>query len=247
MIATLRSYLSADKRGLVGPAFLFLSLLASISDPFGGYGMTFLRRFLFWVLVLGVAGAIAFLSHRMVERHLSGAPLLGKDLLIVLLVTLSFTPSLWVLIFLFAAPSTGTAPDMWSMARYGTIFASGLIVLRRGGFGQSVPEEESLQPRIYKRLPEGFSEQILRLTVRDHSVDVVTDKGVHTIRSRFGDAIDEMVPISGHCTHRSHWVTDTAIESVERSGGKIHLRLSNGDLIPVSRKYRPALEEAGIV
>nr|WP_235789874.1 LytTR family DNA-binding domain-containing protein [Ruegeria pomeroyi] len=132
------------------------------------------------------------------------------------------------------------------MARYGIIFASGLIILRRGVLSGNAVEKPP-QPRIYKRLPEGFSEQILRLTVRDHSVDVVTDQGVHTIRSRFGDAIDEMSPIAGHCTHRSHWVTEAAIESVERSGGKTHLRLTNGDLIPVSRKYRPGLEDAGII
>ncbi|WP_263388443.1 LytTR family DNA-binding domain-containing protein [Ruegeria marisflavi] len=247
MIATLRSFLSADKRGLIGPAFVFLSLLASISDPFGGHGMPFWQRFLFWLLVLGVAGGIARLSHTVVERYAPGAALLRKDLLIVILVTLLFTPALWVLIRLLAMPTADAAPDMWSMARYGTIFASGLIILRRGLPGPAEPELEVSQPRIYKRLPDGFSEQILRLTVRDHSVDVVTDQGVHTIRSRFGDAIDEMVPITGHCTHRSHWVTDAAIESVERSGGKIHLRLTNGDLVPVSRKYRPGLEEAGII
>ena len=246
MIATLRAFLSADKRGLIGPAFVFLSLLASISAPFGGHSMSFVQRFLFWLLVMGVAGGIAHQSHRLVERHLPDAALLGKDLMIVALVTLLFTPALWLLIRLLALPSAAASPDLWSMARYGTIFASGLIILRRGVLSGNAVEKPS-QPRIYKRLPEGFSEQILRLTVRDHSVDVVTDQGVHTIRSRFGDAIDEMSPIAGHCTHRSHWVTEAAIESVERSGGKTHLRLTNGDLIPISRKYRPGLEDAGII
>lgn len=226
---------------------MFLSLLASISDPFGGHNMSFVQRFLFWLLVLVVAAGIAHLSHRLVERHLRDVALLGKDLMIVTLVTLFFTPSLWLLIRLLAVPSAAASPDLWSMARYGTIFASGLIILRRGVSAQMNVAEESPLPRIYKRLPDGFSGQILRLTVRDHSVDVVTDQGIHTIRSRFGDAIDEMAPITGHCTHRSHWVTEAAIESVERSGGKIHLRLINDDLIPVSRKYRPGLEDAGIV
>ena len=68
-----------------------------------------------------------------------------------------------------------------------------------------------------------------------------------TIRSRFYDAVAEMEPVQGHFTHRSHWVVDRAISGVERQGGKTALRLSNGDLVPVSRTYKPMLEQDGVV
>ncbi|MES0825971.1 LytTR family DNA-binding domain-containing protein [Ruegeria sp. SCP11] len=85
------------------------------------------------------------------------------------------------------------------------------------------------------------------MTVRDHSVEVVTSEGTITIRSRFTDAIAEMELVSGHCAHRSHWVADDAIVGVERKGGMTFLRLRNNDLVPVSRKYKPMLEQDGIV
>ncbi|WP_165759819.1 LytTR family DNA-binding domain-containing protein [Falsiruegeria litorea] len=174
-----------------------------------------------------------------------------RDVATVALVTVLFTPVLWALIWLTALPETKEVPDLTTMLQYGTIFASGLLVLRRSfpGLDSQAPKEEEqiIQPRLYRRLPEGFEGPILRLTVHDHSVDVVTMDEVITIRSRFADAIDEMEPVLGYCTHRSHWVTREAIESVERTGGRIYIRLINGDQVPVSRKYKPKLEEAGIV
>ena len=56
-----------------------------------------------------------------------------------------------------------------------------------------------------------------------------------------------MEPISGHCTHRSHWVTDAAILEIQKNNGKTYLRLRNDDLVPVSRKYKPKLEEDGVI
>ena len=67
------------------------------------------------------------------------------------------------------------------------------------------------------------------------------------IRLRFGDAIEEMDPVDGFCTHRSHWVARQAVSGAERERGKIFLRLENGDRVPVSRTYMPDLEEAGLL
>jgi DNA-binding LytR/AlgR family response regulator len=86
------------------------------------------------------------------------------------------------------------------------------------------------------------------LTAKNHYVEVVTDKGSTTIRMRLADAIDEMEPVEGYCVHRSHWVARSAINAVERENAqKIFVLLSNGDRIPVSRKYRPNLEKTGLV
>jgi DNA-binding LytR/AlgR family response regulator len=62
-----------------------------------------------------------------------------------------------------------------------------------------------------------------------------------------GDAIDEMEPVKGICTHRSHWVALGAIKRVEREGARLFVVLRNGDRVPVSRKYRPRLEQAGLI
>ncbi|SDD29994.1 LytTR family DNA-binding domain-containing protein [Ruegeria marina] len=249
MFARIRSFLVSDNISILAPSLLFLSLLATIANPFGATGMSFAGRLLFWLLVLCVAALVVCFSCLMVDRHAAHVRQGIRDGLIVAAITILFTPALWLLIHLIAMPAPADRPDAWSMTRYGTIFASGLLIVRRGiaWGGPKVHETNPELPRIYKRLPEACSAQILRLTVRDHFVDVITTEGVHTIRLRFADAIDEMHPVRGHCTHRSHWVTEAAIESIERSAGKIQIRLSNGDLVPVSRKYRPTLEKAEII
>jgi len=86
-----------------------------------------------------------------------------------------------------------------------------------------------------------------RFRQRDHFVDVITDTGTQTLRLRFADAVDEMEPAKGFLTHHSHWMSQDAIEGVERQDGKLFLRLNNNDIVPVSRTYRPALADAGIL
>ncbi|MGD9866167.1 MAG: LytTR family DNA-binding domain-containing protein [Pseudodonghicola sp.] len=107
--------------------------------------------------------------------------------------------------------------------------------------------EPDLPPRLARRLPEDFQGPILRLSSEDHFVDVITAAAVHRLRMRFADAIDEMDTVEGDLTHRSHWVARAAIDGVEREGGRIFIRLVNGDRVPVSRTYRPGLEQAGIL
>lgn len=251
MISKLKSILDPKRLSIVVPSVVFLSLLAANVKPFGVEALSFTKRFLFWLVVMCVAAVIVQVSIRLVSTMTSGTRTVLREIAVAILVTVLFTPSLWLLIWIASAPGEGMLPDGWTMVQYGLIFATGLIVVRRSfpwSF-ETVTEvtPEPVLPRLYKRLPEGFDGKILRLTVRDHSVDIITTSGLHTIRSRFADAIDEMEPVKGHCTHRSHWVCEEAIESVERQAGKIFIRLVNGDLVPVSRKYKPRLEEAGIV
>jgi DNA-binding LytR/AlgR family response regulator len=58
-------------------------------------------------------------------------------------------------------------------------------------------------------------------------------------------AVAELDPASGQQVHRSYWVARRAVASVERDGHRTALILSNGDKVPVSRTYLPALREAG--
>lgn len=251
MISKLKSILDPKRLSIVVPSVVFLSLLAANVKPFGVEALTFTKRFLFWLVVMCVAAVIVQISIRLVSTMTSGTRTVLREVSVVALITVLFTPSLWLLIWIVSSPDEAMLPDAWTMVQYGLIFATGLIVVRRSFPWSLEPvpalEPERVVPRLYKRLPEGFEGTILRLTVRDHSVDVITTAGLFTIRSRFGDAIDEMEPVKGHCTHRSHWVCEDAIESVERQAGKIFIRLVNGDLVPVSRKYKSRLEEAGII
>lgn len=226
---------------------VFLLLLSFVFQPFQAIEVTFPWRLAFWIGVMGLALGVTCVARRLLRRLFAETEFSGRDLVLISLVFVLFVPSLWLMVWLLFSANGLPCPDMLSVTSYGALLSVGLILVRREA---SKPQSEYAEiplPRMYKRLPGSFQGRVYRLTVQDHYVDVVTSEGTFTIRSRFTDAIEEMEPIPGHCTHRSHWVVDDAIAGVERKGGKIMLRLKNEELVPVSRKYRPFLEEDGLI
>lgn len=227
---------------------VFPPLLASAFQPFSVIDLTYFQRLAFWVGVLVLALCVTWTARQVMRTCFSDVHLSWRDTALVLVNLTLFVPTLWVLSYLLITTNGQQAPGFLSVAPYGALFVTGLVLVRGHRQTEMPPEViEPALPRLAKRLPETFQGQIFRLTVRDHAVDVVTSEGTFSIRSRLTDAIAEMEPVPGHCTHRSHWVADAAIAGVERQGGKSYVRLINGDLVPVSRKYKPMLEQDGVI
>lgn len=88
--------------------------------------------------------------------------------------------------------------------------------------------------------------KLLALSVADHYVDIVTDRGKALVLMRFADAIRETGGVAGLQIHRSHWVAREAVVRSHRAGGKLLLELSNGLRLPVSRSFLPEVREAGL-
>lgn len=243
--------------GIVSPVMLFIWLaswcLAVVAGPFGTYAtMGWQIRLVYWgaVITLGLVIGIA-VRWRMMAR----AEVLGParfDLAVSFIVSIILAPLIWVL-------RGGLDPVLgYADLRLGGItvntflIVAGVFALRRltgaekpVGYRRPVPEDPP-RPRLLRRLSGEVGEEILRLSGNDHYVDVTTRMGRETLRLRLADAIEEMEPVKGVCTHRSHWVALAAIKDLEReTGGKLFVRLSNGDRVPVSRNYRSRLEVAG--
>ncbi|SFT79509.1 LytTR family DNA-binding domain-containing protein [Sedimentitalea nanhaiensis] len=230
-------------------------LIAAMIGPFGTFeSQSFLRRLIYWGLV-GISSVLIGHGCHEIARHLvpRHRPIL-TDLLMSALMTVIFTPLLWALTNGVLIHPTENGPVLARLSYHVATITIAICVARRilpgfetvGYFGTSV-QEPTAPPRLTRRLSPEFQGPILRLAVRDHFVDVVSAAGIETIRSRFADAIDEMDTVVGHYTHRSHWVARDAIVGSEWKKEKIFLLLTNGDLVPVSRKYRPELEEAGLL
>lgn len=223
-------------------------LLASAFQPFPAIQLSFFERLVFWIGLVCLALCVTWIARKVTQLYFPTSHFSWRDGALVLIILVLFVPPLWLLSYLLITIGGQPPPDVFAVAPYGALFAAGLVLV--GGHTGAEPRMQvpaPQQPRLISRLPNGFTGQIYRLTVRDHAVDVVTSEGTFTIRSRFSDAIAEMEPILGHCTHRSHWVADNAISGIERQGGKTFLRLKNGELVPVSRKYKPMLERDGVI
>jgi hypothetical protein len=235
---------------------IVVPIIVTSIGPFETHGIDgFGWQMLFWMAVVLITSHLGVVCDVLAEHWVTADQPILYDLVKVALMVAMFSPILWLLLFLAHGADYTAVSDPLILSFYVAVVSAGVCVLRRvlpGDGGQSYftavaePVTANL-PRLGRRLPEDAQPPILRLMGRDHFVDVVTAKATHTIRMRFFDAIDEMDAVTGHCTHRSHWVVQDAISEVEYEAGKIFLRLSNGDQVPISRKYKPKLQEAGIL
>lgn len=231
-------------------------VLTVLAGPFGSYDtMAWPERLLYWGLVIS-AGLVLGLCARGVMFTVLGQrrPVLF-DLGAALCVGVTLGPLVWVLRGALDPMLSHADLSLGSITLNTSLIILGVFVMRRK-FGMETPssylghsgEEDGSIPRLHRRLSLPPEAEILRLSGRDHFVEVVTDAGTETLRLRLTDAVDEMEPVPGLCTHRSHWVALSAIDGTAReSGGKLFVILRNGERIPVSRKYRPALEALDLI
>lgn len=265
-VSKLLGELSASFPILTRPLTLFIwmamSLAAVISGPFGTYAsMASPVRSLYWFSITTTALVIGVCVRALTAVLVGYQRPIIFDTVATVLTTLVFAPMVWGL-RTTVAEFSGDAPVYFPGVALNIFVVAALVfVIRRhvcdhepGSYLQPVRkgtvanDQQKQQPRLHRRLSEEATGTILRLSGKDHHVEVVTSEGSETLRLRLMDAIHEMEPVEGYCTHRSHWVTHAAIIDVEREApGKIFVVLVNGDRIPVSRKYRPDLEAAGII
>ena len=108
-----------------------------------------------------------------------------------------------------------------------------------------VAPDRSLPP-ILQRVPLPQRGKLLALTVEDHYVDIVTDRGKTLVLMRLADAIRETAGVDGLQIHRSHWVARDAVVRSHRADGKLGLELRNALKLPVSRGFLPQVKAAGL-
>ena len=108
-----------------------------------------------------------------------------------------------------------------------------------------IPKPEA--PMILDRLPLDKRGALISLSVQDHYVEIVTDRGREMVLMRLSDAMREVAPVEGLQVHRSYWVARDAIRSVERTADAARIHLSPGAEVPVSRGFLPEVRAAGLL
>ena len=115
-------------------------------------------------------------------------------------------------------------------------------------FHQSSKTNEAPQvAKILSRVPVEKRGELISMSVQDHYVEIVTSRGTHLTLMRLSDAISETQGTQGLQIHRSHWVAQNAIKSVQRKGGKTFVVTENRQELPVSRTYIKPLRDAGLL
>lgn len=239
---------------LLAAAIFFLGYLG----PFGTYlRMPLGERMAYWVLAVAgnwsfalacILPAVAWLSGRIPDI----ACVLGGSLAAAVPGTLLI--SALEILFAGALPETlGTGELFLAVALVHLVI--GLIVwgtvelpMRYGGGApfSELPAADAGAP-LLERLPAARRGRLLHLQMRDHYVEVHTDRGSDLVLLRFGDALKELGGTEGMQVHRSHWIARTALTKIVRRTGRTVAVLDNGAEVPVSRRYARALREANWV
>jgi hypothetical protein len=83
---------------------------------------------------------------------------------------------------------------------------------------------------------------VLALEAEDHYLRIHSDCGSDLIRYRFTDALTELGGTSGLRVHRSWWVNSDFASHFTATGKVGEIGLKNGLIVPVSLRYRSAVE-----
>jgi len=89
--------------------------------------------------------------------------------------------------------------------------------------------------------------RLIRLTVRDHYVEAHTNDGMQMVHMPLADAVAALSALNGTQVHRSHWVNWDEVAALDREGGRVFARMSDGAEVPVSRNKAQELKDQGYV
>lgn len=262
--ASIRTFLRAYGRAMLHPVipvvWLVTSIFGIVAGPFGTALFPLTGRIAFWPITIGL-GVLAGGLLRVVVRDYWGLRAFWPEApLIAVLATLGLTPLFIGLARAVAGPAQNvpSIPAMMSYIFIMSIITSTLrhvvaatwpkAVLPEAPAAEPAPAATSAEPaaRLMARLTPALRAPLIRLQMRDHYVEVVTEAGSETVLLRMADAICAAEGVEGLQVHRSHWVARQAIRGVTRSQGRVALVLRDGGLVPVSRANAPAVLALGL-
>ncbi|KEO54049.1 LytTR family DNA-binding domain-containing protein [Thioclava pacifica] len=248
-------------RALKIPALPVIWLVASgfgvIAGPFGSLeGMSLGGRLLYWPLVVGLSILIGAAIRIFVRRRLGLRAFWSEAPVLAGLAALVLAGPIYQITARLANDPELPGLGVVHMAGYvfGLSMAASVLRHRMAPsqgrprprlVATSTPEtapETGSTPRLMERIEPEFRAPLIRLSVCDHYVDVVTEAGQTSLLMRFADAIAETEGVSGLRVHRSHWVAQSGVRAIQRARGKTALLMADGEAVPVSRTYQTQVE-----
>ncbi len=247
MQLALREMLKAVTSRTLIAAFFAVWLISFLVAPYGtDESLSVVARALYWLTITTVSFLISTLvisfviRNPVVQRHhwlvgaLPGALLIG----------IGIGLAIWQ-INLLVWPGAEDLPDLASY--FWITIPISLVISLSIAFTHSNDDDEAKpaapEVRFLRRLPKHLGQRLISVSVSDHYVEAVTDRGKHLVLMRFADALDELGEAAGMQIHRSHWVAFEAVTKPVKRSGKLHLALADGRELPVARSKLAAVRE----
>jgi hypothetical protein len=242
---------------------LGLSVVMAVTGPFGSYDSTglgvrlvyfTLTGLLIWLQVLFCAALLATIP--VIERW----RIVPRFALAGVLAAIPGTLEIIVLHSWLVRPTPfWAAREIFPQTAFLTVVVSVLVALYMEQRLHAVADSERARvaaipsidppagatPDFFRRVPPALGRDLLALEMEDHYLRIHTALGSDLILLRLRDALAELGPSRGRQVHRSWWVAEGAIASVERDARRPLLILRNGLRVPVSKTYRDQVKQAG--
>jgi hypothetical protein len=248
------------------PWVMGIAVVLAVTGPFGSYETMGLGKRLLYFTITGVLAWALVIGFIVALRRIEAInrwPIVGRMALAGILAAVPMTAAIIVVHGWLVWPTPWRAfPYIFPQTVFLSVVISvlvGLFVQRRlhaeadserARVATSVaavpaPGVEPVAPDFFRRVPPALGRDLLALEMEDHYLRIHTALGSDLILLRLRDALAELGPSRGRQVHRSWWVAEGAIDSVERNAGRNVLVLRNGLRVPVSKTFGEQAKEAG--
>lgn len=227
-----------------------LGLIFAWLGVYGTSRIPFIERFAFWTstMVAG-AGSYAIVEPLIWGKRFERWPAIFKIGLTAALISIPVTLTL-----VFLLNDVRVTLNLLMM-QYSYVAVISLIITTASYLIRSATEkppeaetEDDAETRFLQRLPVKFQTAVLyAISSEDHYLRVHTSLGEELILMRLADAVRELETMRGLQVHRSWWVAMDGVTDEKRIDGRSFLILPNETEVPVSRSYRAAAKEAGLI
>ena len=228
-----------------------VGLVLGLSGPFGTYGgMPPGGRIVYWLVITFATFGVGMLASQLVAentplRRLGPVP---AHALAAIVGGVAVTATVLLVNRLggihFAGSWSGVA-ELYFYCAAISVCVTGLFAAYE--VSETRKADKRRAPALLKRLPIELRGTLSHLSMQDHYVEIVTDKGSKLVLLRLTDAIAETEPVPGQQVHRSHWVALDAVARTRREGERHLIEMKDGAVLPISRSSLPAAREAGLV
>ena len=236
-----------DKRAL---AITLTAVMAcTLAGPFGTHDAPLIIRAAYWLASITVALVMstAIISSAHQVKALEGLPAWVVSQLGAATFSLIYAGFL-VLLTNLMFDGRATLPNYLTLLGFvSPIAAAVAVIVDLFRSDEDRGDGDTPDDRFFKRLKPDLGRSLIRLSMQDHYLEVVTSKGAQLILLRFSDALEKVGAQPGWRIHRSHWVAEAGISDIRRENGKTVVVTQDGEELPVSRTYLPTLREAGLL
>jgi LytTr DNA-binding domain len=135
---------------------------------------------------------------------------------------------------------------LWLSINAFFVYVLGIPRFGHGARAAKAEAQDTGPPAFLARIKPELGSTVLALAAEQHYLRVYTTLGSDLILYRFADAVRELGG-RGVQVHRSYWVAKDAGASTEIDATKAQIVLKNGLKVPVSRTYKMAARQVGLL